>query len=140
VKPLATIVPLFLGAGVVAGATAAVVVLTWRRRLSPAMRERRRRLDVNARGHMADATVIDIRGDELYYSYMVRRIEYNTAQDISAVRDRLPADPWVLIGPATVKYSPRNPANSIVVCEEWSGLRDNRPQPQKPVNGERSVP
>ena len=104
------------------------------------MRERRRRLDVHARGNMADGTVIDIRGDELYYSYTVRRIEYTAAQDVSAVRDRLPADPWVLIGPATVKYSPRNPANSIVVCEEWSGLRDNRPMHRQSANGERSLP
>ena len=29
----------------------------------------------------------------------------------------------ITFGPATVKYSPRNPANSIVICEEWSGLR-----------------
>jgi hypothetical protein len=28
-----------------------------------------------------------------------------------------------LAGPAIVKYIPRNPANSIVICEEWSGLR-----------------
>lgn len=89
---------------------------------------------------MADATVIDIRGDELYYSYTVRRIEYTAAQDISALRDRLPADPWVFIGPAMVKYSPRNPANSIVVCEEWSGLRDNRHRPPEPANVKRSLP
>ena len=89
---------------------------------------------------MTDATVIDIRGDELYYSYTVRRIEYTAAQDISAVRDRLPTDPWVFIGPAMVKYSPRNPANSIVVCEDWSGLRDNRHMPQEPAGGERSLP
>jgi hypothetical protein len=27
-----------------------------------------------------------------------------------------------LLGPALVKFDPRNPANSIVICEEWSGL------------------
>jgi hypothetical protein len=27
------------------------------------------------------------------------------------------------LGPVSVKYDPRNPANSIVVSEEWSGLR-----------------
>ena len=87
---------------------------------------------------MADATVIDILGDELFYSYTVRRIECTAAQDISAVRDRLQADPWVFIGPAMVKYSPRNPANSIVACEEWSGLRDNRNMPHEPANVKRS--
>jgi hypothetical protein len=28
-----------------------------------------------------------------------------------------------LIGPASLKYAPRNPANSILICERWSGLR-----------------
>ena len=27
------------------------------------------------------------------------------------------------LGPVAVKYDPRNPANSIVLAEEWSGLR-----------------
>lgn len=140
-KPLTTIVPLFLGAGVAAAATAAVAVVLIRgRRPSPAIRERLRRLDVNARGHMTDATIIDVRGDELYYSYTVGRIEYTAAQDISAVRDRLPADPSVFVGAAMVKYSPRNPANSIVVCEDWSGLRNNRPMPHELTGGERSLP
>ena len=32
----------------------------------------------------------------------------------------------VLVGPVTLKYSTRNPANSIIICEEWSGLRQRR--------------
>jgi hypothetical protein len=35
----------------------------------------------------------------------------------------LPRDPGRLIGPASVKYEPANPANSIVLCEGWSGLK-----------------
>jgi len=35
----------------------------------------------------------------------------------------LPSNPMSVIGPAQVKFDPRNPANSIVLCEEWSGLR-----------------
>jgi len=35
----------------------------------------------------------------------------------------MPPGPQRLIGAVTLKYSPRNAANSIVVCEEWSGLR-----------------
>jgi hypothetical protein len=115
--------PLPLALGLAAGLTAGVVYLVARRRPSPAMRERRRRLAVNATGRMTGATVIDLRDDQLYFSYTVRGVEYTAAQDISAVRDRLPADPATLIGPATVKYRPANPADSIVVSEEWSGLR-----------------
>jgi hypothetical protein len=140
VRQLAQLAPLSLVAGFAIGAAGAVFFLMWRRPPSPAVRERRRRLDVNARGHMVDATVTDFRGDDLHYSYTVRGVQYAAAQDISAVRDRLPADAGTLIGAATVKYSPRNPANSIVVCEEWSGLRDNRAVPREPGNGERSLP
>jgi hypothetical protein len=35
----------------------------------------------------------------------------------------LPEDQMSMIGPALVKFDPRNPANSIVLCEDWSGLR-----------------
>jgi hypothetical protein len=28
-----------------------------------------------------------------------------------------------MIGPVSVKYDPRNPANSIVISEQWNGLR-----------------
>jgi hypothetical protein len=52
-------------------------------------------------------------------------VEYTASQDISKLRDRLPEDPQTWIGPVTIKYLPRNPANSIVVCEDWSGFRQN---------------
>ena len=89
---------------------------------------------------MADATILDFRGDELYYSYRVRGTEYNAAQDISAVRDRLPEDTAGLIGSAMVKYEPGNPANSIVVSEEWSGLRGRRGPAAGQQSRERSLP
>ena len=69
---------------------------------------------------MTSATVFDIRGDELFYSYTVGGVEYSAAQDVSSIREHVPDDP---AGLATVKYISHNPANSIVICEEWSGLR-----------------
>ena len=75
---------------------------------------------------MAGATVIDLREDALHYYYVVRGMEYTATQDISAVSEHLPSDRSTLFGPATVKYLPRNPANSILVCEEWSGLREKK--------------
>jgi hypothetical protein len=107
-----------------------------RRRTSPAARERKRRLTVNAKGRMAGATVVDFRGDELFYSYTVRGAQYTAAQDVSGVRASLPSDVPGILGPATVKYHPANPANSILVCEEWSGLRSAGP---KDYGGERSL-
>jgi hypothetical protein len=104
-------------------AAAAAVWLVLKRSPSPEVRERRRRLDVNNQGRMTDAIVVDIQGEEIHYSYSVRGVEYLAAQDFSALADVLPVPTAAQIGPATVKYSPRNPANSIVICEEWSGLR-----------------
>jgi hypothetical protein len=126
-----------LALGLAAGMTAGVIYLVVRRRPSPAERERRRRTEVNAKGRMTTATVLDVRDDQLYFSYAVGGVEYNAAQDISAVRDRMPADPAALVGLATVKYRPANPADSIVVSEEWSGLR-GLPAPPGHEDEERS--
>jgi|SRR6185436_6660711 hypothetical protein len=92
-------------------------------RQTAAERERRRRLTVNRLGRMGDATIIDVREDVLYYTYEVRGVSYSTSQDASEFHSLLPRDTSVLIGPAALKYSPRNPGNSIIICEEWSGLR-----------------
>ena len=94
------------------------------RRRSPAELERKRRRGVGARGRMAGATVVDLCEDELFYSYTVGGAHYTASQDISALRDRLPAGPHSLLGPATVKYDPANPANSILISEDWSGVRN----------------
>jgi hypothetical protein len=92
-------------------------------RQTPAQRERKRRLSVSRSGRMGDAMIIDVRDYVLYYTYQVRGVAYTTSQDVSEFHSRLPADTSALIGPAGLKYSPGNPANSIVICEEWSGLR-----------------
>ena len=102
-------------------ASAVWIVIRVRRRSTD--REQRRRLAVNARGRLGDATITDISGDTIYYSYTVHGVVYEGSQDVSQLRSRIPAEPERLIGPASLKYQPRNPANSIIVCEEWSGLR-----------------
>jgi hypothetical protein len=102
-------------------------------RRTPEERERRRRLAVNLRGRLGDATVTDIDGDTIYYSYTVSGVSYTTSQDISQIRDLIHADLQRLIGgPVSIKYFPRIPANSIVVCEEWSGLRRTRDGARSP--------
>lgn len=65
----------------------------------------------------------EVTGDALYYSYSVGGVQYEASQDITALRDLLPAEPERLIGWSGMKYAPNNPANSILICEEWSGLR-----------------
>lgn len=90
---------------------------------NPERRERRRRSLLNQRGRLGDALVTDATPNIIYYAYSVHGVQYTASQDVSALRDKLPAEPERLIGVANLKYAVRNPANSIVICEEWSGLR-----------------
>ena len=93
-------------------------------RENPRERERRRRLAVNVGGRLADGNITEATASSIFYSYSVGGVEYATSQDIDELREVLKVEPERLIGcPVTVKYAMRNPANSIVVCEEWSGLR-----------------
>ncbi len=119
-----------------------VVFPMWKRLNSPAERERRRRLVVNANGRTTDGTVTDISGDAahgeclIHYRYVVGGVECSAAQDVSSLRDTI-GDLRQFLGTATVKYSPRSPANSIIVCEEWTGLRSStgtRPEAPDPVS------
>jgi hypothetical protein len=85
--------------------------------------ERRRRSHLYARGKMGDANLLEYREHMVVYSYAIGGVEYMASQDLSDLLPQLPEDRWSAIGPASIKYDPRNPANSIVLSEEWSGLR-----------------
>jgi hypothetical protein len=94
----------------------------WRvSRVTPEERERRRRTALVAAGKMGDATLTEVREPFIFYAYLVRGVEYTASQDVSALRERVPTD-LSLVSAVSVRYDPRNPANSIVVSEEWSGL------------------
>jgi len=58
----------------------------------------------------------------LYYQYELAGVEYSASQDVKSLAAVLPEDLTRLMGPVSVKYDPRNPANSIIICEDWSGL------------------
>jgi hypothetical protein len=90
-------------------------------RVTPEERERRRRAALVAGGKMGDATLTEVREEFIFYAYLVRGVEYTASQDVSALRARVPADLSV-VSAVSVRYDPRNPANSIVVSEQWSGL------------------
>jgi hypothetical protein len=107
-------------------AVACLGVCAWawrRRRLSPAEKERMRRLGIARYGRVAEGLVTDAQDGVLYYSYTARGVQYTTSQDVSALLDRLPAEPTRLLGPVTVKFLRQNPADSILFSEEWSGFR-----------------
>ncbi|HWE49580.1 MAG TPA: hypothetical protein VG273_07325 [Bryobacteraceae bacterium] len=103
------------------------------RRISPEELEKRRRLSVNSNGKTGDGEIIDIDGSLVLYSYSVAGVGYTTSQDVGALLSLLPSDRLAIIGPVAVKYLPPNPANSIVLCEGWSGLRNRGPKQAEPV-------
>jgi hypothetical protein len=90
-------------------------------RVTPAERERLRRTALVGTGKMGDATLMEFRDDLIFYAYIVRGVEYTASQDVSLLKEQVPAD-LSLVSAVSVRYDARNPANSIVVAEEWSGL------------------
>ena len=115
------------GALLIAGGAYGVRVYL-RSRPSASELERRRRAMLHTNGKMGDANLIEVREGLMFYSYAVRGVEYHATQDVSELAQIISADAWTSIGPASVKYDARNPANSIVLCEQWSGLRVTQPR------------
>jgi len=119
--------PAVIGAGLCSIAAVAAGAIAWKRYLrnrpTAAEIERRRRGAINASGKICDGEVIDVEGSSLIYAYTVAGVGYMAAQDVSSLNSLSAEDLISMIGPVALKYDPRNPANSIVICEEWSGVR-----------------
>lgn len=94
-----------------------------KRHTTPEKREKRRRMRLFKTGRLGDALVNEVGENLLYYEYTLRGVQYTASQDVTALRERLPEDLSRLIGPSGMKYDSNNPGNSILICEEWSGLR-----------------
>jgi len=94
-----------------------------RRRVPPEEMERRRRLAVSRRGKLGDGEVTEIDHATVFYSYSVSGVRYTAAQDLFTAEELLPEDRMSAIGPVLIKFDPRNPANSVVISEEWSGFQ-----------------
>lgn len=107
---------------------AAAVWILLNHRITPEKRERQRRLILSRRGRLSDGIITDASAEAIFYSYSISGVVYTASQDIGTLYNYLPSDPERLIGPVWLKYSPQNPANSIVLCERWSGLRTNAHQ------------
>ena len=111
----------------VAVALAILVWTLWRSRLTPVQRELRRefrrRQAISREGRIIEATVGDIQDDAIFYFYQLQGVVYHTSKDVSVFRDTLPVARERLVGPAACKYLVTNPANSLVICEDWSGLK-----------------
>jgi hypothetical protein len=108
-----------------------------RRPPSPEERERRRRAYLNRVGRIVEGQILEIReisehrgprgtGDGrrtlVYYSYSISGVSYETAQDITGMEERACRAQLISGQPVSVKYDPANPANSILMADDWSGL------------------
>ena len=113
-----------------------VLYAVTRRRTSEEELERLRRQDLVRGGRIIDGTVIDTvelseiesgraGGMQLIlYKYEISGVAYECSQDITNLKD-LVSFREVRVGfPCSVRYDTRQPENSIVVAEDWTGLRD----------------
>jgi len=105
-----------------------------KRRKTPEQLERERRMRLSMHGRIIDGTVIDAQemantsGNAvqlLIYRYDVSGVSYEASQDITHLRQYVDIHTCQIGLPSSVKYDPQNPGDSIVISEEWSGLRLN---------------
>ena len=126
--------PLSRDSALVAGATAVAAVVAGfayfalkRRRPSRSELEKQRRANLALHGRIIDGNLLDVVPSEreplaLRYGYSVAGVSYECVQDVSAL-PILPAALRLEL-PVLVRYDRGNPADSIVIAEDWSGLRD----------------
>ena len=122
--------PVLVGGAAVVAALGVGFVLR-RRRKTPEQLERERRLRISAHGRITDGTVIDAQeiSDEfgarqmLIFQYDVAGVSYEASQDITHLRQYVDIHTCKVGLPSSVKYNPQNPGDSIVIAEDWSGLR-----------------
>lgn len=95
--------------------------------------ERERRSWLEGTGRITDGTVIDVHelaAEEkrrsaimLVYKYDVAGVSYECSQDVTYLRHWINLHSCRLGLHTSVKYDPQNPGNSLVVSENWMGLR-----------------
>jgi hypothetical protein len=114
------------------GLLMAIAVGSRLRRKTPEQRERERRLRISGIGRITDGAVIDVNemsvnGSEelqlLVYRYDVAGVSYEASQDVTSLRHRVDLHSCRSGLMTSVKYDPTNPGNSIVIAENWNGLR-----------------
>jgi len=100
-------------------------------RLSAEEIERRRREELALGGRITDGVILDARTlsnedsisptpEVLVYSYSLAGLTYNCAQDVTALPNEVVG--FRIDQSVQVRYDPRNPGNSIIVSETWTGL------------------
>jgi hypothetical protein len=103
------------------------------RRKTPDQKERERRMRISEMGRITDGTVIDVNEMQtngsgelqlLIYHYDVAGVSYEASQDVSSLRHMVDLHSCRAGLMTSIKYDPGNPGNSIVISENWTGLRN----------------
>lgn len=130
--------PQVLGTMAAAGVFLGAMAVYYSRRKLPSEEEieRERRLELLKSGRIIDGTVIDISdlGEEesgrpgglqlILYQYAIAGVVYECSQDVTPLKDQVNIYECRLSFPASVRYDVHRPENSIIVAENWSGLRE----------------
>lgn len=115
---------------------------------NPDEAERKRRLHLNQIGRIAEGQVVELLQHPVEeeaspkgafsakarplggrfrhivsYSYSISGVTYQTGQDITGLESQVRLERLVAGQPASIKYDPANPVDSILVADDWSGLR-----------------
>jgi len=129
---------------------AAAALWWWRRRpRDPEEVERRRREYLSRVGRIVEGEIVEIRESTgvssislgsngsahgalpaaagarrslVCYTYAISGVTYETAQDVTGFEERACLDRLITGQPASVKYDPQSPGNSMLIAEDWSGL------------------
>ena len=135
--------------GAAIAAIAMIVYAFFRPAVNPEEEERQRRLHLNQIGRIAEGQIVelverppespevrkglfgasarplkDMRPRHLVsYSYLISGVTYQTAQDITGLDSQIRFDRLAAGQLASIKYDPSNPSDSILVADDWSGLR-----------------
>ncbi|MDP9146567.1 MAG: hypothetical protein M3N22_02835 [Acidobacteriota bacterium] len=140
---------LMLMAGVAVAALAMIAYAFFRPAEDTEVLERKRRLHLNRIGRIAEGQVVELAEHRpepkterkilfksaqpsqlenqsrhlVSYSYAISGVTYHTAQDITGLESQIRFERLVAGQPASVKYDPSNPSDSILVADDWSGVR-----------------
>jgi hypothetical protein len=112
--------------------------LALRRRPSAEEIERERRAELVRSGRIIDGTILDFSEMEsgepagadaareirfILYKYEIGGVAYECSQEVTALAGYMKPEDLRLGFPCSVRYDVRRPVNSIVLAENWSGLR-----------------
>ncbi len=109
----------------------AVSLVVSRNRKTPEQRERERRQRLNKGGRITIGNILDVQEIQnnghgpmqlLIYQYDVAGVSYEASQDVTHLRQYIDLHACKMGLSTSIRYDPKNPGDSIVVSEHWSGI------------------